>query len=66
MADCVDECPGDPNKHKAGQCGCRLPETEDTDGDGVSDCKDHCPDDQHKITAGECGAQTHHECTPML
>ena len=56
MPDCSDECPGDADKVKAGQCGCWVPETEDTDGDNVSDCQDNCPDDKRKIRPGECGA----------
>jgi hypothetical protein len=39
--DCVDECPADANKARAGQCGCAVSE-QDTDLDGVPDCIDRC------------------------
>jgi len=35
--DAFDNCPDDPNKSAAGQCGCGTPDT-DSDNDGVADC----------------------------
>ncbi len=52
--DCSDECPADPNKILAGDCGCGAPET-DSDGDGTPDCVDLCPDDPNKVDPGVCG-----------
>jgi hypothetical protein len=42
--DLHDLCPQDPNKVEPGNCGCGVPETGDTDGDGVPDCNDTCTD----------------------
>lgn len=39
--DCHDNCPNDPLKIDAGQCGCNVTET-DSDADGVADCVDQC------------------------
>lgn len=50
-----DECPNDPNKLLAGECGCGFAETGDTDSDGTHDCKDDCPNDPDKTAEGECG-----------
>ena len=33
----ADECPRDPKKTEAGECGCGKPET-DSDHDGTPDC----------------------------
>ena len=41
-ADCVDNCPDDPNKTEPGECGCGFADT-DTDQDGTLDCNDPCP-----------------------
>ncbi len=41
-SDVVDLCPDDFNKTEPGECGCNVPETGDSDGDGVPDCKDNC------------------------
>ena len=41
-ADCVDQCPADPDKTEPGLCGCGAPET-DSDDDGVCDGDDNCP-----------------------
>jgi MYXO-CTERM domain-containing protein len=49
-----DECPEDPGKVEAGQCGCGVADT-DTDGDGLADCKDECPEDPAKEEGGQCG-----------
>ena len=38
-----DECPSDENKEFEGDCGCGVPETPDSDGDGWVDCLDNCP-----------------------
>ncbi len=40
--DACDDCPQDPNKTAAGECGCGNPDI-DTDGDSVLDCRDRCP-----------------------
>jgi hypothetical protein len=42
LDDC-DSCPDDPDKTEPGECGCGIPETGDSDGDGVHDCNDECP-----------------------
>ena len=52
-----DHCPDDPNKIKAGSCGCGKPDT-DTDGDTTPDCIDTCPNDPDKIEPGFCGCGT--------
>ncbi len=45
-ADCVDECPDDPNKIESGICGCGVvDDPTDTDQDGTPDCRDVCPTD---------------------
>ena len=54
VRDCEDECPHDPNKSVAGDCGCGE-EDIDSDGDGVSDCNDECPDNPNTALAGACG-----------
>lgn len=51
----VDHCPLDPLKDHPGQCGCGVPESDDTDGDGSLDCIDQCPDDPSKGHPGACG-----------
>ncbi|MBK9272728.1 MAG: hypothetical protein IPM48_14160 [Saprospiraceae bacterium] len=53
-ADCIDECPSDPDKIVEGQCGCGFPDT-DSDGDGTADCIDACADDPTKTEPGICG-----------
>ncbi len=50
-----EECPNDPNKTEAGQCGCGEVETGDTDNDGTLDCVDNCVDDMNKTEPGLCG-----------
>jgi len=52
--DACDECPADPYKTFAGQCGCGVPDT-DTDSDGTPDCLDQCPQDGGKTEPGICG-----------
>ena len=42
--DVIDLCPDDFTKTEPGECGCNVPETGDSDGDGIPDCKDNCPD----------------------
>jgi hypothetical protein len=67
-ADCNDLCPGDPRKTEPGNCGCGLPETGDSDGDGLLDCfdpdddgdgtpdvADRCRLDPLKTQPGQCG-----------
>lgn len=54
VMDCEDECPHNPNKSKAGDCGCEA-DDDDSDGDGVSDCEDECPDNPNTSLAGACG-----------
>jgi hypothetical protein len=41
-ADCIDECPNDPNKTQTGICGCGVADA-DSDNDGIKDCNDNCP-----------------------
>ena len=41
VADCVDQCPGQPDT--------------DSDGDGTPNCTDGCPNDPAKTAAGACG-----------
>lgn len=52
--DCQDECPEDPAKTTAGQCGCGITDT-DADGDGTANCNDQCPVDGAKTIPGLCG-----------
>ena len=52
--DCEDECPHNPNKSVAGDCGCDV-DDDDIDGDGVSDCLDECPDNPFTSSKGSCG-----------
>ena len=52
---CYDTCPDDENKTEPGECGCGVPETGDSDLDGVHDCNDACPADPLKAEAGDCG-----------
>ena len=52
--DCHDDCPDDPAKTAAGECGCGVADT-DSDGDGTADCNDDCPDDPAKTVPGDCG-----------
>ncbi|MBW1808638.1 MAG: hypothetical protein JRJ87_10625 [Deltaproteobacteria bacterium] len=49
-----DYCPNDPDKVKAGQCGCGVADT-DSDGDELADCLDRCPTDPDKQDSGLCG-----------
>ena len=37
--DCLDDCPDDPLKVLAGDCGCGVADT-DSDSDGTVDCID--------------------------
>jgi hypothetical protein len=53
-ADCVDDCPDDPDKVEPGACGCGLADI-DSDGDGALDCMDECPNDPDKAEPGACG-----------
>ncbi|MCH8880235.1 MAG: hypothetical protein IID34_10170 [Planctomycetes bacterium] len=50
----VDDCPNDPDKTSAGQCGCGTPD-DDADDDGTADCNDACPNDADKTLPGQCG-----------
>ena len=54
VVDDCDECPDDPAKSVAGECGCGTAEI-DSDSDGVADCIDGCPFDPLKIDPGTCG-----------
>ncbi|MCB0328108.1 MAG: hypothetical protein KDD70_00555, partial [Bdellovibrionales bacterium] len=49
-----DECPTDPSKDEAGQCGCGTPDV-DADNDGTAACLDQCDSDPLKIDPGTCG-----------
>jgi hypothetical protein len=53
----ADECPLDPNKFKAGICGCGTPDT-DSDGDQVPDCIDQCPHNAKRHESGPTGCDT--------
>lgn len=55
-ANCLDGCPGDPNKTAPLLCGCGVAETGDSDGDGVSDCVDQCPGAADAVFAPGCTA----------
>jgi hypothetical protein len=57
VPDFKDNCPADPNKFSAGECGCGTADT-DSDSDGTPDCLDNCPADPNKFSAGECGCGT--------
>jgi subtilisin family serine protease len=50
----TDSCPEDPNKVRAGVCGCGVADT-DSDADGTADCLDGCVADRDKTTPGSCG-----------
>ncbi|MEE9212872.1 MAG: thrombospondin type 3 repeat-containing protein, partial [Phycisphaeraceae bacterium] len=50
----IDNCPNDPDKTEAGQCGCGTPD-DDADGDGTADCNDTCLNDVDKLLPGLCG-----------
>lgn len=41
--DLCDACPNDPEKTRAGVCGCGFAD-KDSDGDGILDCEDNCID----------------------
>lgn len=53
----ADQCPNDP-KLLPGVCGCAVPETGDSDGDGTFDCNDGCMNDPNKTAPGTCGCGT--------
>ncbi len=55
--DCADDCPLDPTKVLAGQCGCATLDL-DPDMDGTATCNDGCPDDAAKLSPGTCGCGT--------
>ena len=54
MADCIDQCPSDPNKVFIGACGCGRVDI-DSDGDGMPDCLDMCPQSPDITQPGPCG-----------
>ncbi len=54
VADCAEQCPGDPTKVQGGLCGCHRSEA-DSDGDSRVNCLDGCPDDPTKFAPGLCG-----------
>ena len=41
--DACESCDNDPNKISPGICGCGIPDTGDTDSDGILNCVDNCP-----------------------
>ena len=52
----AEECPADPNKQDAGQCGCGVADT-DNDSVGTANCNDSYPDcgaDYYDCN-GDCG-----------
>ena len=54
VPDRQDGCPLDPDKIRAGVCGCGVSDL-DHDYDGTPDCLDLCPKDQDKTQPGLCG-----------
>lgn len=52
--DACEQCPLDPNRGRAGPCGCGVPDA-DADGDGWLDCVDLCPTDALQSAPGICG-----------
>lgn len=51
---CSDECPYDPDKSRAGLCGCGIGDV-DADRDGYLDCHESCPRDPTRLARGTCG-----------
>jgi hypothetical protein len=52
--DCIDACPGVPDRQPDGRCGCAAANA-DPDGDGVPSCAEWCPRDPDKRLPGFCG-----------
>ena len=53
MIDACDECPTNPGRVVATECGCG--DVVDSDGDRTPDCVDFCPNDPLKVAPGVCG-----------
>lgn len=65
----ADGCPDDPDKTRAGVCGCGTADV-DSDGGGVPDCRDTCPLDPELVEptascgcAGENCGDVNDDCT---
>ncbi|MEY4509555.1 MAG: hypothetical protein RLZZ450_1677 [Pseudomonadota bacterium] len=52
--DCLDLCPGMPDRLESGACACAASGA-DADGDGVRNCEELCPYDVAKKMPGTCG-----------
>jgi CxxC motif-containing protein (DUF1111 family) len=53
VIDACDECPTNPGRVVATECGCG--DVVDSDGDRTPDCVDFCPNDPLKVAPGVCG-----------
>jgi CxxC motif-containing protein (DUF1111 family) len=53
VIDACDECPSNPGRVVATECGCG--DVVDSDGDRTPDCVDFCPNDPFKVAPGLCG-----------
>ncbi len=54
--DCIDLCPGTPDRLPNGTCGCPAAAA-DSDADGTPNCIDYCPGDPNKTGPGVCGCE---------
>ena len=56
-----EDCPADPNKQDAGQCGCGVADT-DNDADGTANCNDICDNDADDDLDGDGYCADEEEC----
>jgi hypothetical protein len=54
VIDCLDFCPGTPDRLESGDCACEAA-NRDQDGDGAANCDELCPFDGQKKSPGMCG-----------
>ncbi|MCB0335293.1 MAG: hypothetical protein KDD62_03285 [Bdellovibrionales bacterium] len=54
---CIDECPDDDSKRKAGICGCGYSEYFAGKEALLENCSDECGDDPDKLSPGVCGCR---------